>query len=231
MSQPVQEGLLTADDARKRLGVSIDGLIDLYNDRRLAGVRVTVEGQQYLYFTPGEIGALAERPTQLPLLSRPADVRQAMSNILNGTVAPASAFAPLPARKPRSIEWRVLNRTGWTYLLRGDDGPVKIGKADHLPRRLREIQAMNPAPLTILGILPLLDGGQDTERALHRRFAAARCHGEWFALPDEQIAMLLGVATTIRRTIPDFLEGLERFRDECEQRKITRRMRRDRPLP
>jgi hypothetical protein len=57
-------------------------------------------------------------------------------------------------------------------------GLIKIGVATDPAARLAEIQRMCPIPLRILAVRPGV--GQPGEAALHRRFAAARRHGEWF---------------------------------------------------
>lgn len=57
-------------------------------------------------------------------------------------------------------------------------GPIKIGMSNDPKERLATLQAGSPVMLRIIGIA---DGGQDKEMALHRRLAAHRLHGEWFA--------------------------------------------------
>lgn len=54
---------------------------------------------------------------------------------------------------------------------------VKIGRSINPKRRLSEIQAMSPVPLAILAVHV---GDHEVETYLHRRFASARQHGEWF---------------------------------------------------
>jgi len=64
------------------------------------------------------------------------------------------------------------------YLIQvGEPGPVKIGKADDVQARLRELQCANPHKLAVIRIL---DGGHLLERALHRHYEARRLQGEWF---------------------------------------------------
>lgn len=56
---------------------------------------------------------------------------------------------------------------------------VKIGFTTDLDRRMREIQSTSPLRIDCLGTAP---GGRELEAALHRQFARARKHGEWFEL-------------------------------------------------
>lgn len=60
-------------------------------------------------------------------------------------------------------------------------GLVKIGRSDNPASRIRDLQAASPVQLTTALIL---EGGVLLEGAMHRRFAAFRRHGEWFALPE-----------------------------------------------
>ena len=68
-------------------------------------------------------------------------------------------------------------------------GPIKIGCAANVERRLAHLQAFSPAPLRILGSLP---GGVALERELHVRFSEHRLHGEWFtsAITESMDALL-----------------------------------------
>lgn len=64
------------------------------------------------------------------------------------------------------------------YLARaGEDGPVKIGTARDVPRRLATLGRASPLPLLLLRTV---EGARAVEQWFHRRFAAQRMHGEWF---------------------------------------------------
>jgi hypothetical protein len=65
----------------------------------------------------------------------------------------------------------------WCYFIGGDDGPVKIGKADSVEGRIKELQIGSPVRLRILGFR---DGGRYREKAYHLQFRKSRLHGEWF---------------------------------------------------
>lgn len=69
-------------------------------------------------------------------------------------------------------------------------GLIKIGSADHAQRRLRELQTGSPDRLVLLGSLRTDDALQ-FEVMFHRRLAAHRLHGEWFA-PAPDVLDLIG---------------------------------------
>jgi hypothetical protein len=56
-------------------------------------------------------------------------------------------------------------------------GPIKVGLASDVARRLGEVQVGCPYPIELMGTLP---GGRAGEALLHRVFAAFKIHGEWF---------------------------------------------------
>ena len=73
-------------------------------------------------------------------------------------------------------------QTGLVYFIGWEGGPVKIGVASDTVTRLRTLQTACPYPLKTLAIS---GGGILRERAYHRRFAASRLEGEWFARTPE----------------------------------------------
>jgi hypothetical protein len=67
------------------------------------------------------------------------------------------------------------------YFIQGAD-LVKIGYThEPIEKKLREVQAFSPVELRLVA---LLDGGRLEEAELHKRFAKARRHSEWFILTD-----------------------------------------------
>jgi hypothetical protein len=56
-------------------------------------------------------------------------------------------------------------------------GPIKIGIAEDVRARLRELQCGSPVELAIIGARP---GYSSDEARLHRVLAKHRLHGEWF---------------------------------------------------
>ena len=88
----------------------------------------------------------------------------------------------------------------------GENGPVKIGKAERPALRLREIQRLNHAKLRIIR---LFEGGRAEERRLHQIFAAFRMHGEWFELTSLMLRGNFGL-TPISKNIRNDAHRSER---------------------
>lgn len=78
------------------------------------------------------------------------------------------------------------------FVQAGADGPIKIGTARDLDRRLAQLRGQSPAPLRVLWLMP---GGRCLERQMHRRFYASRLHGEWFS-PSEDLTAWIEDALT-----------------------------------
>lgn len=78
------------------------------------------------------------------------------------------------------------------YFIRsGDTGPIKIGLAKDVRRRLSGLQTGHPERLHLLH---LFDGGAVEERALHSRFKEHRIKGEWFTATQEILSGDVGLA-------------------------------------
>jgi len=83
---------------------------------------------------------------------------------------------------------RTRERCGWVYIIGSDEVPkVKIGYSGTPKQRLRDLTAYSPVELCILA---QRRGTYQDERALHKRLAAHRAHGEWFRLEGEVLAVL-----------------------------------------
>jgi hypothetical protein len=54
---------------------------------------------------------------------------------------------------------------------------IKIGKADNLPKRLKQLQTSNPYELSIIGAI---SGNLDIEKEAHSNFKHLHHKGEWF---------------------------------------------------
>lgn len=59
-----------------------------------------------------------------------------------------------------------------------DGGPVKIGYAEDVTKRVKDIQSCSPVPLALVATF---DGDLKSEARWHKLFADQRLHGEWFA--------------------------------------------------
>lgn len=69
------------------------------------------------------------------------------------------------------------------YLIRsGSRGPIKIGVAVNVEKRLQSLQVGNPYELTVLVKIDCQSRAKayETENKLHRIYARKRMRGEWF---------------------------------------------------
>jgi hypothetical protein len=69
---------------------------------------------------------------------------------------------------------------GWVYFIRAGEF-VKIGYSIEPAKRLGHLATASPLPLELWA---KTRGNPVDERALHRRFARDRAHGEWFRVSD-----------------------------------------------
>lgn len=81
--------------------------------------------------------------------------------------------APVVNDSPRNVVY---------FVQAGTDGPIKIGTATDLLKRVSALQTGNAATLHILGFIP---GGPYEESAMHDRFSHLRIRGEWFQSSPE----------------------------------------------
>lgn len=80
----------------------------------------------------------------------------------------------------------------WIYFVRqGMEGPIKIGRAWNVDRRIKHMQTANPYQLQLLAKIPL---EADAEEKLHLRFAAHQLIGEWFRPVPELLAYVREIA-------------------------------------
>lgn len=78
--------------------------------------------------------------------------------------------APNPADRPR------ISHQCRTYFIRSEaGGPIKIGKAVNVQKRLSSLQTSHSQKLYVLAEIEV-----DRESELHERFAELRTKGEWF---------------------------------------------------
>jgi hypothetical protein len=100
------------------------------------------------------------------------------------------------------------------YFIRaGEDGPVKIGTAEDVPDRFRNLQCGNHLELTLLRTL---DGDRRAEQALHRRYEHLRSRGEWFAFTPDMLVVELSDITIEQPPTVDLSEGQSGFLREVE---------------
>lgn len=79
-------------------------------------------------------------------------------------------------------------RSGDVYVLRAPTGSIKIGFSANLRERIQQLQKETGQPLVILRAFRGVIGD---ELALHRRYAAHRIRGDWYALPEPLLAELI----------------------------------------
>lgn len=81
---------------------------------------------------------------------------------------------------------------GVYFLQQADDpsGLIKIGYGVDARRRAAEHQGSSPVPLRVIGVI--LGVPPEVERRLHRRFAQARAHCEWFEPTGELLDLVNG---------------------------------------
>jgi hypothetical protein len=73
------------------------------------------------------------------------------------------------------------------YFIRaGDTGPVKIGWADDVEARRKQLQVSNHA---LLRIIRTIECGRQAEGWMHEYFAARRLEGEWFQFDTEMLVI------------------------------------------
>lgn len=78
------------------------------------------------------------------------------------------------------------------YLIRqGLTGPVKIGLATDVVKRLRQLQTNQPITLHILRVL---DGERALEKILHEKYELQRLSGEWFSFSEDMTKGDLGAS-------------------------------------
>lgn len=66
-------------------------------------------------------------------------------------------------------------------------GLAKIGIATDPWKRLAALQTGSPTKLRLIAAGP---GGREREKTIHATLSGYRSHGEWFSLPDREIAAL-----------------------------------------
>lgn len=76
------------------------------------------------------------------------------------------------------------------FIQAGEDGPVKIGKANNPQKRLAVLQTGSSDRLYIRAVL---DAPDEAEKHLHKTLAGAKMRGEWFS-PSLQTNCIMACA-------------------------------------
>jgi hypothetical protein len=89
---------------------------------------------------------------------------------------------------------RTREKKARVYFIQGEGGgPIKIGKAARIDRRIAGLHTVSPVKLVLLGHIP---GGYPVEGKMHKRFAEHRLHGEWFHPAPELLEFIAGLPVT-----------------------------------
>lgn len=88
-----------------------------------------------------------------------------------------------------------MSTNGQLYIIKSEEGPVKIGISIHAKRRIVQLSSTSGRAFIRTFISPDLPMVENLERALHQRFSDGRGLGEWFDIDfDEAVkaARLMG---------------------------------------
>jgi hypothetical protein len=81
-----------------------------------------------------------------------------------------------------------INNWSYVYFVQAiNGGPIKIGSAHNVERRLRILQTGNPIDLVILH---KTSGGHNLETFLHKEFKDININGEWFRNTDKLLSYI-----------------------------------------
>jgi hypothetical protein len=89
-----------------------------------------------------------------------------------------------------SLEDELENSRDYVYFVSYQDGPIKIGRAINVKKRLKGLQTSHPEKLHVLGVIRS-EIKSDTESALHAKFDHLRLRGEWFRRSDELLSYIM----------------------------------------
>jgi hypothetical protein len=78
----------------------------------------------------------------------------------------------------------------YVYFVSYQDGPIKIGKAVDIKKRLSALQISHPEKLQVLGVMKF-EENSNTEASLHLKFSHLNIRGEWFRRNDEILSYIL----------------------------------------
>lgn len=85
------------------------------------------------------------------------------------------------------------SNVGWIYVLDDKLGHYKIGCAEKLDKRVKQLKIQLPFKVVVSYCFETTDY-QRVERGLHRRFNYARLNGEWFQLIEDDFEYIWELA-------------------------------------
>lgn len=145
-----------------------------------------IAGRKNFYIVWFEMGLRQVRSTG-------TERREAAEQVFNSFIQerPDLAFGARPVRIAYDEDGPVREQIPQhVYFIRSSAGPIKIGRARNVERRLATLRTHSPVTLELAATQP---GDHSTEYLYHALFAEHRLHGEWFAPCQEiedQIARL-----------------------------------------
>ena len=176
------EPLLTPEDVRVRLGLRT------FSDPRL----YTREGSRFIWArVPDEGGALrrgSTRCTSEQAAIAWADAHESVVGSRRGRRAIDSLDKRACGQFELKPDGRIVARTtGTVYFFLSLD-LIKVGfTSGPVQRRLKAIQRMSAAPVSLLTTIP---GSRRVEASLHDRFVTMRSHGEWFRAEEPILSFI-----------------------------------------
>jgi Meiotically up-regulated gene 113 len=96
-----------------------------------------------------------------------------------------AATAPRRRRRPPVSDGVEVLR--YVYLMRADNGVYKVGRSRRVETRAHEVSASLPYDVELIHEYRT-SIYFELEKALHDHFARWRVRGEWFKLPEDQVA-------------------------------------------
>ena len=140
-----------------------------------------------------------DRNLELKLSSKDTDTRiEALTNAIEGYYTDDIS----------NVSDNILsNREGFLYIIKADEY-VKIGIADDIKNRLKQIQGTCPIKLEIINFWKIRNYTY-FENLLHKHYKQYRVHGEWFQLPREEVNLLFkirNIEEAIRNKSDNLLE-------------------------
>lgn len=78
---------------------------------------------------------------------------------------------------------------GYVYIIQRANSHVKIGQTRRLKDRIKSLRQTSESQIELIHVIKCVDR-RAIERWLHHLFKDKHLHGEWFALTDEDIALI-----------------------------------------
>ena len=113
------------------------------------------------------------------------------------------------------FKWSEVPITGWIYFIEFQPGgPVKIGYASNMDKRLAGLQVSCPYELNVLHAAP---GGRECEKAIHLYLDKFAARGEWF-WPVFELSKTIRRLKSFEIHYPNFLDvAREIIREKSEK--------------